>query len=1298
MDARRWQRVNELFEAAVARPAEERAAFVAEVCAGDEELARQLRRLVRAHERSRGFLETPVVTRALRIVGAPNESPGIEPPLTAFRAGADFRGTGRFTVRRQLGAGGMGVVYEVHDRARDEIVALKTLLRARPADIFRLKREFRSLADVAHPNLVSLYELVVEDADCFFTMELVDGVNFVEHIRGSASAAARVDFEQVRRAFRQLVEGIAALHDSGKLHRDIKPSNVLITPAGRVVILDFGLASDVAPDDAASGGSMAGTPAYVAPDRHAGGAPSEGHDWYSVGVTLYEALTGRLPFEGRFDVMRRRQQESDPPVPAEIAPGTPDDLSAICMGLLHRDPGRRLSGREASRMLERDSADAAASSPSVMEVEQQFVGRRRQLDALEAALMEAKQGRATTVYIHGPSGIGKSALVQHFLDRVLAREDIVVLRGRCYERESVPYKALDGVIDSLSEHLRALPRSQAERLLPGDGAALFRLFPVMLQVAAAAPAAGRALEHADPIVLRRQAFDALRHLLTRMASRQPLVVSIDDLHWADADSAALLDELLRPPHAPPILTIVSFRAEEVASKPFLQALLDRAHANAGIGLPLEPMPDDEARTLLTSAIGGEVPVGEAEIARLVDDTGGNPFLLRHLAGYLATHRLGSDRPTFAQMLDERLHALPRGAQRFLETLAICGRAMAPEVVHEAAGLGGDERPLVARLRADHFLRASGSASRVELYHDRIRETLAASVSTDDRRTLHGLLARTLVARGAEDPEALCEHYREAGETELASAQAALAATKADAALAFDRAAAYYRDALELATPPRAHPEWKERLAAALANAGRPAEAADAYLDAAGEAHPARRVELQRVAAEQLLIGGHIDRGLEVIRTVLRAVRLRLARGPRGALASLLWRRLTIWWRGLSFVERDADRVPPADLLRIDTCWSVATGFVMVDHLHAADFQAKHLLLALDAGEPYRIARALAAEVFYFGAAGGPHRHLAIEAVSRAEAMAARVGHPHATALCALVRSAAAFLVGDWPATQTYSERALGIMRDQYVATLWELNSAQVFRVSALVIQGKLREASAEMPALLAAARERGNLYFETELRTRMNVVWLAADEPDEGEREADEAMRQWSHAGFHRQHYCYMLDRVQTELYRGRARAAWQEIAGHWKSLERSYLLRIQFQRLEAWSLRARCALLVAATEGNAHRFLAIARNDARRIAREKMPWSDPLAHLLIAAVAHLERQTHVACDRLAEAAAGFERAHMGLHAAVARRLRAELTSGDASRAMRRQADEWMEAQGIVNPARITRLIAPGFPDEREAT
>ena len=189
-----------------------------------------------------------------------------------------------------------------------------------------------------------LYELFVDDPRGFFTMELVRGVNFVEHARPSPHRRLAVD--RLTTALRQLLEGVAALHRYGKLHRDIKPSNVLVTPEGRTVILDFGLITDVAPDDASGVELAAGTPAYVAPESAAGAPPSEAADWYGVGATLYEALTGVAAFRGSLKDTVVHKGLMDPPAPSSIA-DVPSDLNDICVGLMRRDPHARMSGAEA---------------------------------------------------------------------------------------------------------------------------------------------------------------------------------------------------------------------------------------------------------------------------------------------------------------------------------------------------------------------------------------------------------------------------------------------------------------------------------------------------------------------------------------------------------------------------------------------------------------------------------------------------------------------------------------------------------------------------------------------------------------------------------------------------------------------------------------------------------------------------------------------------------------------------------------------------------------------------------------
>ena len=149
----------------------------------------------------------------------------------------DFTGTARFELIRPLGEGGFGVVYEAFDRQRSARVALKVLREGEGASLYRFKREFRALADVSHPNLVALDELLTEGGHWFFTMELVHGVPVVTYVRPRSGLSEA----RLRESLAQLTDALTAIHRLGIVHRDIKPSNILVTAKGRVVVLDFGL-------------------------------------------------------------------------------------------------------------------------------------------------------------------------------------------------------------------------------------------------------------------------------------------------------------------------------------------------------------------------------------------------------------------------------------------------------------------------------------------------------------------------------------------------------------------------------------------------------------------------------------------------------------------------------------------------------------------------------------------------------------------------------------------------------------------------------------------------------------------------------------------------------------------------------------------------------------------------------------------------------------------------------------------------------------------------------------------------
>jgi serine/threonine protein kinase/tetratricopeptide (TPR) repeat protein len=1240
----------------------------------------------------------------------------------------------RFLIERLLGKGGYGVVYKAYDRERKAYVAIKSLNHDDAASIYDLKREFRVLADLSHPNLVSLYELFADGDSWFIAMDLVKGVDFLRYVRelapaGEGAPAAVPPDPQVdgiacnpgrlQQAVVQLAHALCYLHAQKIVHCDIKPSNVLVSADGHLKVLDFGLATDVIPRSVIDTTRVRGTPAYVAPEQAAGQPATAASDWYSVGVILFEALTGERPFNGSFVEVLEAKRHRDAPAASAIRQGIPEPLDTLCRDLLARDPAARPTGTQVLDRLQRFWPSASITREPVVRSEQvPFVGRSAQLALLDRAFDGSTLGRAETVFVHGGSGMGKSSLVRRFLDLLREREsDLVILEGRCYERESVPYKAVDSVVDALSRYLRKLPRPHAEALLPRDVASLTRLFPILRRVEAIAESRHRPIPTTNAQEVRRRGFAAFRELLARLTDRYAVVLVIDDLQWSDADSAALLVDMMFGEEPPPLLFVACYRSGEAPAGTALGSLLtSAAQARREFGCQVHEAAIGELSAEDAWELASELARGHqiaAPLDAIVLESGRSPFFINELIEYSAALgveasaavagapsllQAGSTTElTLDSVIRVRTGHLRDGTRRLLQVLALYGAPLDFRTATEAAGLSPGGLEEMAELRTAHLTRTrlTAAGERLELYHDRIREAVVAALDASELQQLHARLAAVLERSEGVEAETLVAHLHGAGQNDSAARYAVIAADRAREAMAFVRAALQYRFALDCGLfDAGRRREIEVKLGDALAASGRGYDAAQVYLSAAANGTAADVLELKRRAAEQLLQSGHIDEGFNVIRDVLSTVRLKLAPTPRRALLSLLIQRARIRLRGLGFRERHRRDVPADALVRVDTCWSVATGLAIVDYIRAAEFQARHLLLALNTGEPYRVVRALAMELAYRSIGGVKTQRQNERLMSVAEPLAARVDNPEAQALVTLVKGSAAYMQGRWRTARDLFERAETVLQERCAGVAWEIDTARFYMALALFYLGELNELARRLPSLLKEARERDALYVETNLRTRIAYVTsLAADDPDQAARDVRRGMERWSQQGFHIQHYYELVATTEIALYTGRGAEALDGVERCWKDLRRSFLLGVQPVRIEALFLRARAALAAAIDSSGADRrrgsLVASARRDAARLARERATWAMALSELVLSGVATLEQRTGDAAGSLRRAEQLFQESDMRLHAAVTRRRLGELGDPAAGAAMIADADDWLRHQGIRNGAQFVAMLAP---------
>jgi transcriptional regulator with GAF, ATPase, and Fis domain/predicted Ser/Thr protein kinase/DNA-binding transcriptional ArsR family regulator/predicted negative regulator of RcsB-dependent stress response len=668
----------------------------------------------------------------------------------------------RYEVERELGRGGMGVVYLVREEGRPEPVALKVLTRRYSESAMRhFEQEFRTLTGLSHPSLTEVYDFGRHRLDDgrevpFFTMQFVDGVTLGEFVRPPAR-----EFDALLSLLAQVGQALAYLHGKGLVHQDVKPSNVMVVNGSgdraRVKLMDLGLAGQ--PHHGAGPGQVRGTAAYLSPEAARGGYVDARSDLYSVGCVAYELLTGRPPFRGSsaLGVLRGHLQE-DPLPPSSLNRAIPRELEQLVLKLLAKDPGLRYAGARPFLAALNEIAGGALDieTPEIRRhrvLGGGFAGRREEVDRLDRLLADARQGIRRLALVVGEEGIGKSRLLREFQVRCqLDGNDLFV--GRRDEAGSA-----SSVVDAVARAIRSRgPLTPAVEERHGSSLA------VLLGETPDSSGYGRF-----------RLFEAAAAAVEDLAARGPVLLAFEDLHRADEFSCALLGHLVRAPLArdgdatpSPVFLLGSYRGEEVSrSSPLFDLLGEVREEGVVEEIFLGPLGIAECGALLRAMLGAE-DVPEEFGRRMWEETRGNPLHLGELAAHLAEE--GYLEPGSGEAIDPSVLADVRLPGKIR---AILGRRLGRvgaeprTALQAAAALGGDRidpdaLAAITGMRWEHVVRQLldllrlGLVTREEddqgspvyrLAHRGLRELVAETTPEEESRLLHARAVSYLERRG-----------------------------------------------------------------------------------------------------------------------------------------------------------------------------------------------------------------------------------------------------------------------------------------------------------------------------------------------------------------------------------------------------------------------------------------------------------------------------------------------------------------------------------------------------------------------
>jgi len=600
------------------------------------------------------------------------------------------------------------------------------------------------------------------------------------------------------------------------------------------------------------------------------------------------------------------------------------------------------------------------------------------------------------------------------------------------------------------------------------------------------------------------------------------------------------------------------------------------------------------------------------------------------------------------------------------------------------------------LRVAHLVRSGGVrlADTVEPYHDRVRAAVEERLTDGVRRHWHERLVAAMEACDRKTPERMAFHLATLGEDERAAGFMAEAANRAAEALAFDRAARHYRDAI--ACWPTQDEELRQlriALGDVLASMGHSREAAEAYTEAVPGAKRSEALELQCEVANQLLRGGYTDLGLDTLAAVADDLGLHLPKTSFGALISLLARRIQIRLRGIGFKERDESQLSREALVRADICQHMAGSLSFADHIRGADFSTRFTIAALRLGEPSRVCNALATEAAYIFAGGGVDSAYARKLMAAAEKILRTQEEPVEGVLLGIARMVRAFTRSSWREAVKFAEEVEEESLE-HRGLSHERAMARYMAICSLANMGELAELERRVPELTRDAVRRGDRYAEAGLVFgSINLIYLNRHGPDDARRRIDAMVERCDLEQNHLQAYDSLCAHCHIDLYLGQGRRALERVNAAWPALRRSFLFTAPSIGGEASHLRGRTLLAAAVESGHGpvrDKLVKLARREARWLSRQSIGWSTSLGLLISAGAEALSGDRQAAVALLGQAITEHDAGEARLYAAAAR-LKLGALLGEDGADLITAGKAFMEEQSVTDPDRLCAVLLPGF-------